>query len=102
MRQEKRAYRIDDAQLQRALQLVFLLPGDGLDSIDLFQNGNRLFNDTPACRGNRDVMGPPFKDRHIKFIFQFFDSHTECRLAYEAGGRGPAEMQFTGDGDDVA
>ncbi len=102
VRQQKRPDRVDDAQLQGALQLVFLSPGDGLDGVYLFQHGNCLLDDAPAYRGNGDIMGAPFKNRHVQFIFQFFDRHAECRLADEAGRGSPAEVQFTGYGDDIA
>ena len=100
--QQVRCDRVDDAQLQRAEQLV--APGlrDLPDPRRLLEHLLRLLDDAPADRRDRDLALAALEQAGAELLLELLDRHRQRRLAHEAVLRCPAEALLLGDRDQVA
>ena len=90
------------AQAQRPGERVLARLRDLLDTGDFLENALRLLEHALAERRHRDLGLAALEQRPAQFFLELLDRHRQRRLADEALRRGPAEIAFLADGDDVA
>ena len=100
--QQIRRDRVDDAELQRACQLVAARLGNLPDLLRLLEHPLRLLDDAPADGRHRDLALAAFEEHRAELVLELLDGHRQRRLADEAALGRPAEAPLVGDRDDVA
>ena len=68
----------------------------------MFQYQIRLLDDLFAQRSRVNAGFGAFKQGYTEFVFQFFHTHRQGRLADVAALSGMAEVLLLGEGNDVA
>ncbi len=100
--QQIRRHRVNDAEAQRADELVASTDRDLADARGLLQYLLRLLDDALAERRDRDLGLAALEQRRAELVLELLDRDGQRRLADEAPGGGAAEAALLRHGDDVA
>ncbi len=100
--EQVRADGVDRADFQRGGQLVLAGLGQFANALGLLQDLLCLGNDAFAYRGQAHGAFAALENQHTEFVFEFFHTHRQRRLADVAALGRMAEMLLLGEGHDVA
>ena len=100
--QQVRRHRVDDAEPQRAGELVAPADRDLADARRLLEHLLRLLDDPLADRRDRDLALAALEQRRAELLLELLDRDRQRRLADEALARRAAEAALLRDRDDVA
>ena len=102
MREQIRTHGIDRAYFKRSGQLVLAGLSQFANALGLLQHLLRLGHDGFAHGGYTHGTFAALENQHTEFVFQFFHTHRQGRLADMAALGGVAEVLLLGEGNDVA
>ncbi len=100
--QEVRRHRIDDAEPERAGQLVAAGLRNLPDLRRLLEHLLRLLDDTLADRRDRYLALAPLEQPGAKLLLELLDRDGQRGLAHEAALRGATEISLAREGDEIA
>ena len=102
VRKQVRADGVNGTDLERGGQLVLAGLGQFANALGLLQYLLRLGDDAFTYRGKAHGTFAALKNQHTEFVFQFFHTHRQGRLADVATFSRVAEVLFLGERNDVA
>ena len=97
VREQVRAYGVDRPHFERSRQLVFAGLGQFTNALGLLKHFLRLSHDGFTHRRDAHRAFAALENQHTEFVFQFFHTHRQGRLADMATFGGMAEVLLLGN-----